>query len=76
MLKNIESSGLQIGDYRTRRAAQVAACFAEIFSLYEQGKVKPAIPFGLAALLMFRFVRVALGKPEAVSAHGGWRGVH
>jgi hypothetical protein len=34
------------------------------------------IPFGLAALLMFRFVRVALGKPEAVSAHEGWRGVH
>ena len=30
------------------------------------------IPFGLAALLMFRFVRIALGKPEAVSARGGW----
>jgi hypothetical protein len=29
------------------------------------------IPFGLAALLMFRFVRIALGKPDAVSAHGG-----
>jgi len=24
------------------------------------------IPFGLAALLMFRFVHVALGKPEAL----------
>jgi MFS family permease len=26
------------------------------------------IPFGLAALLMFRFVRIALSKPEAVAA--------
>jgi predicted MFS family arabinose efflux permease len=34
------------------------------------------IPFGLAALLMFRFVHVALGKPKAVSAHEDWRGVH
>jgi NADPH2:quinone reductase len=42
LLKNIEISGLQISDYRRRRPAQVAACFAEIFSLYEQGKVKPA----------------------------------
>ncbi len=42
LLKNIEVSGLQISDYRRRRPAQVAACFAEIFSLYELGKVKPA----------------------------------
>jgi NADPH2:quinone reductase len=42
LLKNIEISGLQISDYRKRRPAQVAACFAEIFSLYEQGKVSPA----------------------------------
>jgi NADPH2:quinone reductase len=42
LLKNIEISGLQISDYRTRRPAQVAACLAKIFSLYEQGKVKPA----------------------------------
>jgi NADPH2:quinone reductase len=42
LLKNIEISGLQISDYRKRRPAQVAACFAEIFSLYEQGKVRPA----------------------------------
>jgi MFS family permease len=26
------------------------------------------VPFGLAALLMFRFVRIALGKPRAVTA--------
>jgi len=42
LLKNIEISGLQISDYRKRRPAQVAECFAELFSLYEQGKVKPA----------------------------------
>ena len=42
LLKNIEISGLQISDYRKRRPAQVAACFAEIFGLYEQGKIKPA----------------------------------
>ena len=42
LLKNIEISGLQISDYRKRRPERVAACFAEIFSLYEQGKVNPA----------------------------------
>jgi NADPH:quinone reductase len=42
LLKNIEVSGLQISDYRKRRPAQVAAAFAEIFRLYEQGKIKPA----------------------------------
>jgi NADPH2:quinone reductase len=42
LLKNIEISGLQISDYRKRRPAQVAARFAEVFRLYEQGKVKPA----------------------------------
>jgi NADPH:quinone reductase len=42
LLKNIELSGLQISDYRRRCPAQVAGCFAEIFSLYEEGKVKPA----------------------------------
>ena len=44
LLKNIEISGLQISDYRKRRPAQVAVCFAEIFRLYEQGKVQPAVP--------------------------------
>lgn len=42
LLKNIEVSGLQITDYRKRRPQQVAAAFAEIFGLYEQGKIKPA----------------------------------
>ena len=65
LLKNIEISGLQISDYRKRRPAQVAACFAEVFSLYQQGKVKPAAatPFPLArageALAALRDRRVA-----------------
>jgi len=29
------------------------------------------IPFGLAVLLMFRFVRITLDKPEAVLSAGG-----
>ena len=49
LLKNIEVSGLQVSDYRKRRPAQVAACYAEIFALYEQGKLQPgaATPFPL-----------------------------
>ncbi|MBU8543797.1 MULTISPECIES: NADPH:quinone oxidoreductase family protein [Roseomonadaceae] len=42
LVKNIEVSGLQISDYRKRVPQDVAACFAEIFSLYERGLVKPA----------------------------------
>ena len=42
LLKNIEVSGLQVSDYRKRRPAQMAVCFAEIFELYEQGWIKPA----------------------------------
>jgi NADPH:quinone reductase len=42
LVKNIEVSGLQISDYRKRRPAQVAACFAEIFELYEEGRIRPA----------------------------------
>jgi NADPH2:quinone reductase len=42
LLKNIEVSGLQVSDYRKRMPAQMAACFAEIFSLFEAGKLKPA----------------------------------
>jgi len=49
LLKNIEVSGLQVSDYRKRRPAQVAACYAEIFALYERGKLQPdtATPFPL-----------------------------
>jgi NADPH2:quinone reductase len=42
LVKNIEVSGLQVSDYRKRRPAQVAACFAEIFDLYEKSRIRPA----------------------------------
>jgi len=42
LLKNIEISGLQISDYRKRRPARMAACFAEIFELYEESRIEPA----------------------------------
>ena len=41
LLKNIEVSGLQVSDYRKRRPAQLAACYAEIFALYQLGKLQP-----------------------------------
>ena len=41
LLKNIEVSGLQVSDYRKRRPTQVAGCYAEIFALYEQGRLQP-----------------------------------
>jgi NADPH2:quinone reductase len=42
LLKNIEVSGLQVSDYRKRRPAQMAECFAEIFAFYDEGTIKPA----------------------------------
>jgi len=65
LLKNVEISGLQISDYRKRRPAQVAACFAEIFSLHEEGTIRPAkaiaFPLGRAgeALAAVRDRRLA-----------------
>jgi NADPH2:quinone reductase len=41
LVKNIEVSGLQVSDYRKRRPAQMAACFGEIFDLYEEGRIRP-----------------------------------
>jgi NADPH2:quinone reductase len=41
LLKNIEVSGLQVSDYRKRMPERMAACFKEIFALYEVGMVKP-----------------------------------
>ena len=40
LLKNIEVSGLQVSDYRKRQPDQMAACFAELFAMHEQGKLK------------------------------------
>jgi NADPH:quinone reductase len=42
LLRNIEVSGLQISDYRKRLPVQVAAAFGEIFSLFEEGRIRPA----------------------------------
>jgi NADPH:quinone reductase len=42
LLKNIEVSGLQVSDYRKRRPREVARCFAEIFGLYDRGRIRPA----------------------------------
>lgn len=42
LLKNIEVSGLQITDYRYRRPDELKACYAELFSLYDLGLIKPA----------------------------------
>lgn len=42
LLKNIEVSGLQVSDYRKRTPEQVVSCFADVFGLYAQGKLKPA----------------------------------
>ena len=41
LVKNIEVSGLQISDYRKRMPEQIATCFAELFAMHEQGKLKP-----------------------------------
>jgi NADPH:quinone reductase len=41
LVKNIEISGMQISDYRKRRPSDMQACFAEIYALYEAGKVRP-----------------------------------
>jgi NADPH:quinone reductase len=42
LLRNIEISGLQISDYRYRRPDLLAACYAELFDLFERGAVRPA----------------------------------
>lgn len=41
LLKNISVSGIQISDYRVKAPKLTADCFAELFSLYEGGKIKP-----------------------------------
>jgi NADPH2:quinone reductase len=41
MLKNMEVSGMQISDYRRRMPERLTACFADVFALRQQGKLKP-----------------------------------
>jgi NADPH:quinone reductase len=43
LLKNIEVSGLQVSDYKKKTPAEVARCFAELFGLYEAGKLMPYV---------------------------------
>jgi NADPH2:quinone reductase len=40
LLKNISVSGIQISNYRTKAPEMTADCYAELFSLYEAGKIK------------------------------------
>jgi len=49
MLKNMELSGLQISDYRKRRPDLIHKCYADIFRLFEAGKLKapPTVTFPL-----------------------------
>jgi NADPH2:quinone reductase len=39
LLKTIEVSGMQVSQYRDRAPDEVAKCFAELFALYEAGKI-------------------------------------
>ncbi|CAN0567596.1 unnamed protein product [Laminaria digitata] len=53
LVKNIDVGGLQISDYRRRRPDLTARCFAEIFSLYEAGKIS-ALPTATHPIEGFR----------------------
>jgi NADPH2:quinone reductase len=39
LLKNIEVSGMQVSNYRDRAPDEVTRCFADVFALYEAGKI-------------------------------------
>ncbi len=39
LVKNIEVSGIQVSDYRKRTPDKMAHCMAEIFRLYEEGRL-------------------------------------
>jgi NADPH2:quinone reductase len=41
LVRNIDVCGLQIGDYRKRTPHKTAACFRELFALYERGIIRP-----------------------------------
>jgi NADPH:quinone reductase len=41
LVKNIEVSGIQVGDYRARKPEWVSQCFQQLFALYKAGKIKP-----------------------------------
>lgn len=59
LVKNITVSGIQISDYR-RKAPQIAgACFAELFSLYVAGRIRP-IPTTVLPLEKFQIALKSL----------------
>jgi NADPH2:quinone reductase len=58
LVKNISLIGLQISDYRDRAPAKVRRAQAELFALYEAGKLKPHI---MAEYPMAQY-RQALGQ--------------
>lgn len=41
LVKNISVTGMQISDFHRRRPETVARCWAEIFALYEAGRIRP-----------------------------------
>ena len=52
LVKNISLIGLQASDYRDREPEKVQRVQRELFSLYEQGKLKPHV---MAAFPLFRY---------------------
>jgi len=66
LVRNIEVSGLQIGDYRKRTPERMQDCFDQIFKLYDAGKIGP-IPF---KTLPLEEVGKALGSIRDRSARG------
>lgn len=66
MLKNMEVSGVQVSDYRKRAPAEMAHCLAEIFRLYQEGRLTapPVATFALAD------VKTALHQLQDRTARG------
>ena len=66
LVRNIEVSGLQIGDYRKRAPEKVQGCFDQIFKLYDAGRIGP-LPFKTMPL---EEVGKALGSIDDRTARG------
>jgi NADPH:quinone reductase len=43
LVKNIEVSGLQVSDYKAKAPEMVVRCFAELFDLYDNGRLMPLV---------------------------------
>ena len=59
LVKNIDVCGLQIGDYRRRAPELTAACFAELFSLYAAGRIRP-LPTTILPIARFHDALIAI----------------